>query len=320
MHKALRPAKIRGLFQSFRLRLVAMRYVLPPLLALQAFEAAARHENFAAAAQELNLSQSAVSHRVRALERHLGYPLFERLPRGLRLTESAKAYLPSLRRAFEDILGSTSGVFGSHGESVLIVRAPVSYTSLWLSRVIDRFLVTYPHIEIRLTSSIWADKLAAGETDIDLRLGYGRWPSYEAEFLFRDPVVPVCSPSTATELGKAIRPDALAERPLVHVMGTEDHWAQLLSKLGVRRTAKKRDIRVDSSTTAAEIAATSERIALIQKRFADHYLRIGRLAAAFDYELEIDQALYVLLAETTERRKPEVTLFRDWLLDEYRQR
>ena len=148
MLMALRPAKIRGFFQSFHLRLVAMRYDLPPLLALQAFEAAARHENFAAAAQELKLSQSAVSHRVRALERHLGYPLFERLPRGLRLTESAKAYVPSLRRAFEDILGSTSGVFGSRGESVLIVRAPVSYTSLRLSTVIDRFLATYPQIEI----------------------------------------------------------------------------------------------------------------------------------------------------------------------------
>ncbi len=296
-----------------------MQYDIPPLLALQAFEAAARHENFAAAAQELNLSQSAVSHRVRALERHLGYPLFERLPRGLRLTESAKAYLPSLRRAFEDILSSTSGIFGSRGESFLTIRAPISYASLWLSAELDRFLVAYPHIEVRLTSSVWVDKLAVGETDIDLRLGYGRWPGYEAEFLYSDPVVPVCRPSTEKNLGKAICPDFIAKNPLVHVMGTEDHWAQFFSKFNVTRTALGRDIRVDTSMAAARIASTSERFALIQKRFADYYVQTGQLVIAHDQELEIDQALYVLQADTVAKRKPEATLFRDWLLNEYRQ-
>lgn len=293
---------------------------LPPLLALQAFEAAARYENFAAAAQELNLSQSAVSHRVRALERHLGYPLFERLPRGLRLTEAAKAYLPSLRRAFEDILGSTSAVFGSRADTVLTIRAPISYTALWLSGVVDRFLDAYPHIEIRLTSSIWADKLAVGEADIDLRLGYGKWPEFEAEFLFRDTVVPVCRPTTTGVRSKPRTPDMIADNPLVHVMGTEDHWACFFSLYGIVRPPTRGDIRVDSSTTAAHIAATSERCALIQKRFVDDFRKTGQLGLVLDVEVEIEQALYVLLAETPERRKPETVLFRDWLLENYRQR
>ena len=296
-----------------------MKDNLPPLLALQAFEAAARHENFSLAAQELNLSQSAVSHRVRSLERHLGYRLFERLPRGLRMTETAKAYIPSLRRAFEEILGSTSSIFGSRGDRVLTIRAPVSYASLWLPAVINRFTANYPHIEFRLTSSIWADKLASDETDIDLRLGYGSWPGYQVEFLFRDSVLPVCNPSISETLGRANHPDVFADRALVHVMGTEDHWAHLFKEFGVVRSANEQDIQVDSSTTAAEFAATSQRIALIQKRFADIYLQSGRLVAALDIELEIEQALYLLLADTTDRRKPEVTLFRDWLLDEYRQ-
>lgn len=295
-----------------------MPNTLPPLLALQAFEAAARYENFATAAQELNLSQSAVSHRVRALERHLGYPLFERLPRGLRLTEAAKAYLPSLRRAFEDILGSTSAVFGSRADTVLTVRAPVSYTALWLSGLIDSFLDVYPHIEIRLTSSIWADKLAVGEADIDLRLGYGKWPGFEAEFLFRDALVPVCNPQKARHLGNPGTPEIIAGDPLVHVMGTEDHWARFFSMQGVARMPGPRDIRVDSSTTAAHIAATSERSALIQKRFADYFIQAGQLSLALDVEVEIEQALYVLLAETPERRKPETILFRDWLLENHR--
>jgi len=293
---------------------------LPPLLTLQAFEAAARYENFATAAQELNLSQSAVSHRVRALERHLGYPLFERLPRGLRLTEAAKAYLPSLRRAFEDILGSTSALFGSRSDTVLTVRAPVSYAALWLSGIVDRFLNAYPHIEIRLTSSIWADKLAVGEADIDLRLGYGRWPGYEAEFLFRDALVPVCSPRKKNRSPQHRSPDDIAGDPLVHVMGTEDHWARFFSMYGIARTDGLRDIRVDSSSTAAHIAATSDRSALIQKRFADHFVQAGQLSLELDVEVEIEQALYVLLAETPERRKPETILFRDWLLENHRER
>ena len=188
-----------------------MQSKLPPLPSLQAFEAAARHENFAAAAKELNLSQSAVSHRVRTLERHLGYPLFERLPRGLRLTEPAKAYLPSLRRAFEEILSATSGIFGHGGRSVLNVRAPISYTVLWLAPLVDRFNAEFPQIEIHLSSSIWTEKIATGETDVEFRIGRGSWPGVEAGLLFRDPLIPVCSPEFAARRNAIDDPAALAE-------------------------------------------------------------------------------------------------------------
>ncbi len=292
-----------------------MRNDLPPLPALQAFEAAARHENFAAAATELNLSQSAVSHRVRLLERHLGYPLFERLPRGLRLTESAKAYLPSLRRAFDDIRGSTAGIFGARGGGAVTVRAPITYTALWLSGAVARFTRAYPHIEIRLISSVWADKLAADETDIDLRLGYGRWPGFEAEFLFRDRLLVMAGPET---FDKPPTPAEIAESPLVHVMGPEDYWAKFFARHGLQRTRQSDDIRVDSSTTAAELACAGSRVALIQDRLSGSYLDTGRLVQVIDDALDVDEALYILLAETRERRKPEALLFHDWLLTEYR--
>lgn len=290
---------------------------LPPLLALQAFEAAARHENFAVAAKELNLSQSAVSHRVRLLERHLGHQLFERLPRGLRLTESAKAYLPSVRQAFEDLLGSTSGVFGSAGNSTLIVRAPVSYVSLWLTREIDRFSAAFPGISVRLTSSIWADKLATGEADIDLRLGYGHWPEYKADFLFRDRLIAVCSSTTLPKLKGRNRAAAIADCALVHLMGTEDYWPMFFSQFGIKRPEDLRDVRTDSSITAAELACSSHRIALLQKRLAEPYVSERRLALASDFELGVQQALYVLMPTTNNRRKPEAILFREWLFDEF---
>jgi LysR family glycine cleavage system transcriptional activator len=291
-----------------------MRYDLPPLPALQAFEAAARHESFAAAAAELNLSQSAVSHRVRLLERHLGMPLFERLPRGLSLTESAKAYLPSLRKAFDEILGSTSEIFGPRGGGFVTLRAPISYSALWLAREIEAFQALYPKIEMRLLSSVWADKLAADENDIDLRLGYGHWPGFEAAFLFRDPVLPVCSPATLRE-GPAIAAIGdLVRHPHIHVMGIEDLWRQFFALDGVPLAAKPSDIRVDSSIAAAEMAAAGSRVALLQKRFLTPYLEAGRLVIALDREMEIDQGLYLLRPEKSAPMKPEAILVRDWLI------
>jgi len=319
MLNGLRGIIFRGFGLHLGLCLMGMRYHLPPLLALQAFEAAARYENFAAAANELNLSQSAVSHRVRALERHLGYPLFERLPRGLRLTEAGKAYLPSIRKAFDEILGSTSGVFGPRGDAVVTIRAPVSYSALWLGHAIGGFLARYPDIEVRLISSVWADKLAADETDIELRLGYGHWPGFEAEFLFRDPLLPVCSPASLARDGPIETIGDLTTCSFIHVMGAENHWGKFFALEGLRLAGGSRDIRVDSSVTAAELAAAGERFALIQKRFLTPYLNSGRLVLALDRELEVDEALYLLRPEGSAAAKPEAILLRDWLLETCRE-
>ena len=294
-----------------------MSFDLPPLPALQAFEAAARHENFATAAQELNLSQSAVSHRVRALERHLGYPLFERLPRGLRLTESAKAYLPPLRKAFEEILGATSGVFGARGGNVLTIRGPSSYMAIGLPTIIDQFAGRYPHIDIKLTSSIWADRLAMDETDIDLRYGFGRWPGFESHLLFRDSVVAVSAPHIAKDIAGESISNVIKQRSLVHILGPEDYWAMLSSQLGLVPTRKRRDIQVDSALTAAEVAASSDRIALLPQHLTAPFVTAGRLTCVLDIALDVEQGLYMLLADTMERRRPEIVLFRDWLLESY---
>lgn len=292
-----------------------MKYELPPLPALHAFEAAARHENFAVAAQELNLSQSTVSHRVRLLERYLGYPLFERLPRGLRLTESGKAYLPSVRKAFDEIFASTSGIFGFKGKGTLTVRAPVSYSALWLAPMLESFLAAYPGIEVRLTSSVWADDLATDETDIDLRLGYGHWSGYKTELLLRESVLPVCSPLVLQDSSPIKSIEDFSKRALIHVMGLEDLWMKFFAMAGLRLTTRRHDIRVDSAMAALEMAASGTHFALLQKRFLDPYLRTKRLIIPLQRKMQIEQALYLLQPESIDRPKPEATLFCDWLLD-----
>ncbi len=106
-----------------------MTYRLPPLNWLRAFETSARHMSFAKAATDLNLTSTAISHQVRSLERHLGHALFERLARGLRLTEMGAAYLPDVRRTFENLSAATTKLFGQSGMTSITVRAPVSFVT-----------------------------------------------------------------------------------------------------------------------------------------------------------------------------------------------
>ena len=291
-----------------------MKYQLPPLNGLIAFESAARTGNFARAAQELNLTQSTVSHRVRMLERYLGYPLFERLPRGLRLTESGKAYLPSIRKAFEQIFSSTAGIFGRKDEGSLTVRAPISYSVLWLGPLIDRFTRQYPGIEVRLVSSIWAEELAADDTDIELRLGFGNWPDCHARDVLRDRVIPVCRPQLVRSKASAIkRIEDFAAQPLIHVMGIEDLWMRYFDNAGIRLDVKSNDIHVDSALAALEIASSGRYIALIQQRFLGHYLDARRLVTPLDIVMDMEQAIYLVQPESRRQMKPEAILFSEWL-------
>jgi LysR family glycine cleavage system transcriptional activator len=291
-----------------------MKYQLPPLNGLIAFEAAARTGNFARAADELNLTQSTVSHRVRMLESYLGYPLFERLPRGLRLTESGKAYLPSIRKAFEQIFSSTAGIFGRKDKGSLTVRAPISYAVLWLGPLIHRFTQQYPGIAVRLISSIWADDLALDETDIDLRLGFGNWPNCHARLVLRDRVIPVCRATKPSR--KSIRINQVedfAELPLIHIMGIEDLWMKYFHQAGLQLDVKRNDIHVDSAIAAIEIAASSDSIALVQQRFIGPYLDAKRLFAPLDIEMDMEQAIYLVQPDSRQQLKPEAILFSEWL-------
>ena len=181
----------------------------------------------------------------------------------------------------------------------------------------DGFQQAYPQIEIQLTSTIWADKTASGEADVEFRLGSGKWPDHDAQFLFSDPLVAVCSPDTANSIGVPAAAAELAAHPLLHVMGAEDTWGRFFGLDGVDRGKNRSDIRVDSSLTASEQAAVSNRVALIHNRFAEHYVRLGRLVFASNVRLEPEEAIYMLRPQNAERRKPEAILFEKWVTDHH---
>ena len=147
---------------------------LPTLTWLRAFEAAARTSSFTAAAAELNLTSGAISYQIRALETHLGFALFERLPRGVKLTPMGVAYLPSVRKAFEELADSTVGLFGSSERTQITVHAPVSLAALWLAPRLPAFSRENQSIDVRLSSVIWDNAVLDEATDLEIRYGTGR--------------------------------------------------------------------------------------------------------------------------------------------------
>lgn len=291
---------------------------LPSLPALQAFEAAARHESFAAAALELNVTQATVSHRVRQLERRLGAKLFERLPRRLALTEIGKAYLPALRKAFDDLSSATAGVFGPVGgqQRALLIRASLSFAVLWLAPRLDRFAALYPDLDLRLTSSIWAETRTEESVDLEIRFGHGAWPGYAAERLTEDRAVPYCSPETKQTLAPIKRVEDLTGTELVHILSLEDLWQRLFASAGLAADEMPRGLVVDSTMAALEMASASRRVAIAAPRFAENYVASGRLVRALDVSTPMEPAHYLVTPLDGQPAKPEALLFKAWLLEQ----
>ena len=290
---------------------------LPTLTWLRAFEAAARTSSFSAAATELRLTAGAISYQIRALEAHLGFALFERLPRGVRLTPMGVAYLPPVHNAFEQLADSTRGLFGGSERRRITVHAPVSLASLWLAPRLPSFAGAFPSVDVRLSSVIWDNPGPEDSTDLEVRYGGGQWRGYRAERLMSQRIVAVCSPALrerARSMGEAA---SWLPHHLIHIMGHEDHWRQVRQALGltVEPAARPGPI-VDTTIAALELAAQGAGCALAHRIFLPAYLGTGRLVHALEEDFQDDSAYYVVTPERPQRARAEVIQFRDWLLAE----
>lgn len=291
---------------------------IPPLLGLHAFEASARHLSFATAALELHLSPSAISQRVRVLEKHLGTPLFERRPRSLRLTEAGQAYLPAVRDLFEDLAAATSGLFGDTDRARLTVRVQASYASTWLAPRLPAFHASFPHVALRMVTAIWADALPPSEIDLEIRQGNGSWPGFRATKLHDDRAVAVYGPGYLEQYGAGDTVE-LARRPRVQVLGFEDTWRRFLQ----HEADSTKDprippgaIAVDTSIAALDIVANSDLWTIVPERFARQSVRSGRVFQASGSTVPMRQGHYLLRRDNAERVTGESLAFERWLRTE----
>ena len=300
-----------------------MAYRLPPLGWIRAFEAAARLTSFTAAAEELNLSSTAVSHQIRSLEKFLGYPLFERLPRSVRLSGMGAAYLPDVRRALEQLATTTVKLFGAGpgtGATVTF-RAPLSFVSLFLAPRLKRFQSIYKNIDIQLFSLLWADAMPDESADIDIRFGGGNWEGYEIDLLLKEQSVVVfpASLGNITQQKQHKLFEALAKHPLIHIVGYEDHWAKCFYQLGLDPPSDKRYIRVDNSLAALMLVANGLGAAIVLKFYADAAEALLPVKSTNQFTIPVESAHYLLNPKNRTKIKPEALLFRDWLIEEANQ-
>jgi LysR family transcriptional regulator, glycine cleavage system transcriptional activator len=287
---------------------------LPTLTWLRAFEAAARTSSFSAAAAELNLTSGAISYQIRALEGHLGFALFERLPRGVKLTPMGVAYLPPVRKAFEELADSTVGLFGGSERVQITVHAPVSLAALWLAAKLPEFGRANPAIDVRLSSVIWDNAVLDDATDLEIRYGAGQWRGFRAERLINQSVLAVCSPALLRGAQADGDPAALLPRKLIRIMGHENHWLKVRQALGLSDDPASAGPSVDTTIAALELASAGAGVALAHAIFLGAYFATGRLVRALSREFADDNSYFVVTPERPQRIRREVQLFKDWLI------
>ncbi len=287
---------------------------LPPLNSLRAFEAGGRRLSFTKAAEELHVTQAAVSHQVKALEEYLGRPLFRRLTRRLALTDEGRALLPVLSEAFDRIAEPSGRLRRKPPSRSLTVTLTPSFGSRWLVGRLGRFCGRHPDIDLRLHHSVGLADFESGEVDIGVRYGTGNWPGLLSEFLVGVDVVPVCSPALL-EGGHPLRvPADLRHHSLLHEEDYED-WVQWLIIAGAEEVDARRGTVMDEPAVLLQAATDGLGVALGDVALIEDDLKAGRLVKPFDLTLEFDQG-YNIVYRPGALEDAKVRAFRDFLLEE----
>jgi LysR family glycine cleavage system transcriptional activator len=293
---------------------------LPPLNALRAFEAAARHLSFALAARELHVTPAAVSHQIKGLEDNLGVELFLRRNRGLELTVAARACLPRLTEGFDRIAEAVERLRAEGEPGSLSVSAAPSFATKWLAPRLYRFAAAHPELDVRINASTRlvdlsrGDPAAAGEQStldesvVGIRFGNGSYPGYRVDKLFAVSVTPVCSPKL-----RLTKPEDLHKQVLIH--DNICPWDAWLEAAGVHGVDTARGMRFNHSALALEAAADGLGVALGISALAATDIAAGRLERPFGLVLPLTLAYYLVCAERDFRR-PDVAAFRSWILEE----
>ncbi|MVO16223.1 LysR family transcriptional regulator [Parasedimentitalea huanghaiensis] len=283
---------------------------LPNLVWLRAFEASARLRSFTAAAEELGLSQAAVSHQIRSLEASFGVALFLRRARHLELTALGHAYYPTVAQALDDIAYSTRGLLRPMEARVITLRAPISTAVLWIAPRLSEFQIQHPHIKLRLISAIWADSTSDNDVDIDLRLGPSSWFDRRAHLLSTEHVIPVASPRLAAQLTNAR--DILSQN-LIHIHGYQDNWLRFSKSHELDPKDGHADLLTDTSLAAIEMAAAGAGVAMIMHRYAQAALDQGRITRVKDFEIPMGQGHYLMPTTGSGPNSAEEMHVRDWI-------
>ncbi|MGO4333392.1 transcriptional regulator GcvA [Labrys sp. KB_33_2] len=286
---------------------------LPPLVAVRAFEAGARHLSFTRAADELCVTQTAISHQVRQLETWLGVRLFERSGHALRLTEAGRTFLAEAGELLDRLAAVTERLRGRRDGPLRITVLP-SFATCWLVPRLGRFRQSHPNVELKLTSSPEAWAFTEDRFDLGIRSGLGRWPGLKADLIAQEALSPVCSPKVAADLPSPCTPSDLLASHLLHDT-PKDAWSRWFRHAGLPEATIAAGHAFDDHSHLLQAAAQGQGMALGKLFLAEHALQEGSLVRPVDTILPNDYSYWLVYPRTVAGR-PEVTLFRNWLLAE----
>ncbi len=290
---------------------------LPPLNALRAFEAAARLGSFTRAAEELFVTQAAISQQVKLLEQHLKTPLFIRQAKGLELTDTGQNYRLILTQVFHSLRTGTQELFGERGRTLLSIKVANSFAEHFLCPRLPRFIADYPHFRIRLVCAPFSN--CSNDKDIDLEIcnGYGDWENRQVERLTQEDWLVVCRPEALIANGPVEQASDLLRWPRLMVTGYRETWTQWFESQGVLQLPDANWMEFETSTLALQTLKNSNSVLLVRSFLASDLLNKGELVLAHPGSFISSGSHYLVWRKGDERMK--ITAFADWLRRELKQ-
>jgi LysR family glycine cleavage system transcriptional activator len=284
---------------------------LPNLMALRAFEAAARHQNFSRAADEIHVTHGAVSHQVRALEQDLGVALFTRHGKRLTITAQGGRFAQAVRNALQDIADATQVLRDEMCQKRLTVSAIPSFASRWLAPRLGKFIEQNPDTELLLQSSGQLHNLVRDGIDVGIRFGQGQYPGLAVERLMGDSYYPVASPA----YNKGRLPTIPEQLKPAQLLRSDEPWLPWFQAAGLQLAEPSGGVRFQDLSMLIRSAMSGDGIALVRHVVATQELASGELVRLFDVAVKSPWDYY-LACPPDALHKPQVLAFRQWLLEE----
>ncbi len=290
---------------------------IPQFRNLQAFEAAGRLGSFKAAAKELFVTPSAISHRISALEELLETDLFEPSGRGAALTSTGRTYLASIQSVFDRLNVATDQIKHKGISGPLTIRVFPTFAHRWLIPRLNRFKNLYPQVELNLVVTQEPLEFSSGDTDVAIEYFTSSIGGYVSDYLMGEEVIVVCSPQLLQLNPHIQHPSDLESQPIIHNTMRPDQWRWWKEEVGIKQHHSGSKMYVSSRDTAIDAAAAGMGFALAHKPLINNAMRRKRVASPFNISVPFDYAYYFV---TTEDRAemPRVQAFREWINDECR--
>ncbi len=289
-----------------------IEHKLPPLNALRAFEATARHLSVKNAAEELCVTPGAVSQLLKALELHLGVALFRRVNRGVFLTDAGQNYLPAVRNAFRQIAEATRRVATAADTGILTVSTTPFFASAWLVPHLEDFQRVHPEIDLQVLTGKGLADFSRDGVDVAVRHGLGRYPGLVSERLFAVEMIPVAAPSLAARFPAPTRSQDLTTWPHVHDADRKD-WHLWFQAQGIEDIGPPRGPAFDDSGLLLKAVLAGQGAGLAPAAMAALDLAEGRLVKLADVAWPEAYAYYLVCPEASCNR-PKIIAFRTWIL------